>query len=229
MNELVSHRTIIVPQLGATGVQAHIIKSETGFKVIYGPVRASDIGSFLDAGMKTTEEMRRVEFTMSDRLLLSPIELIRYLKYLPLLYIFFLIYNLFGTGGPGHALTTALLNIVPIAGAIAIGAIVVPALLPFIPFRAFSLKGLLAGILWSSAVLFIYDIFRFPDVLLFRIGIVLIMIAIISFMSLNFTGSTTYTSLSGVKLETRISLPLMILFSAGGVVLIIIVKVMELI
>src|SRR5512138_3296020 len=37
--EIVSHRKLILPQLGATGVAAHKVKEETGFNVHYGPVR----------------------------------------------------------------------------------------------------------------------------------------------------------------------------------------------
>ena len=75
LNKLVSHGTVILPQLGAPGVAAHEVKRRTGFKVVYGPVRASDIKDFLRAGMKATAKMRTVSFGFMDRLILTPIEL----------------------------------------------------------------------------------------------------------------------------------------------------------
>ena len=73
--EHVKRRRIILPQLGAPGVAAHKVKSQTGFHVVYGPVRAKDIPEFLDNGQEATPEMRRVTFPLWERLVLTPIEL----------------------------------------------------------------------------------------------------------------------------------------------------------
>jgi CO dehydrogenase/acetyl-CoA synthase gamma subunit (corrinoid Fe-S protein) len=67
LSDLVRHRRIILPQLGAPGVAAHAVKELTGFKVLYGPVRAKDIPSFLQAGYKATPKMRKVKFSFFDR------------------------------------------------------------------------------------------------------------------------------------------------------------------
>ena len=56
--KIVSHRKIIVPQLGAVGVSAHKVKKLSGFSVIYGPVRAKDIIEFMQSGMQAAEKMR---------------------------------------------------------------------------------------------------------------------------------------------------------------------------
>jgi len=56
----VSHRKLVLPQLAAPGVAAHEVKRRTGFRVIYGPVRAADIPTFLAARMTATPEMRQV-------------------------------------------------------------------------------------------------------------------------------------------------------------------------
>ncbi|MCP4229238.1 MAG: acetyl-CoA synthase subunit gamma, partial [bacterium] len=82
IGEIVSHRNLIVPQLGAPGISAHRVKQKSGFKVIYGPVRAEDIKNFLDAGMEATKEMRRVEFPLKDRVILGPVELVGGIKYI---------------------------------------------------------------------------------------------------------------------------------------------------
>ena len=39
LGEIVSHRTLVVPQLGAPGVAAHQVKNRCGFRVVYGPVQ----------------------------------------------------------------------------------------------------------------------------------------------------------------------------------------------
>jgi len=48
--------------------------------------------------------------------------------------------------------------------------------------------------------------------------------AISSFLAMNFTGSSTFTSLSGVKKEMKISLPVQIVFAVTGIILLVIGK-----
>jgi hypothetical protein len=43
LGSVVSHRRLILPQLGASGVAAHTVAKATGFTVVFGPVRAEDI------------------------------------------------------------------------------------------------------------------------------------------------------------------------------------------
>ena len=73
--EVVNHRHLILPQLGAPGVAAHEIRKGCGFSVAYGPVRARDIRPFLAAGGKASPAMRRVDFPVMDRLALTPVEI----------------------------------------------------------------------------------------------------------------------------------------------------------
>jgi hypothetical protein len=54
----------------------------------------------------------------------------------------------------------------------------------------------------------------------------LIITAISSFVAMNFTGSSTYTSLSGVKKEMKIAIPLQIAFAVVGFVLFILSKIL---
>ena len=90
LSEIVSHKTLVLPQLGAPGVRAHEVTRRTGFSVVYGPVRAHDIKSFLDSGFKATQEMRTVKFTVWDRLVLTPMELVATAKYSLMVYGVFL-------------------------------------------------------------------------------------------------------------------------------------------
>ena len=64
LTEVVNHRRLILPQLGAPGVAGQVIPKETGFRVVYGPVMAEDLPAFLDAGRKATPEMRRKEIPL---------------------------------------------------------------------------------------------------------------------------------------------------------------------
>lgn len=52
LDTIVKNKTLILPQLGAPGVSAHIITKYTGFKVIYGPVAAVDIPDFCKGDMR---------------------------------------------------------------------------------------------------------------------------------------------------------------------------------
>jgi CO dehydrogenase/acetyl-CoA synthase delta subunit len=75
LRDIVHHRTLTLPQLGAPGVAGHEVKKRTGFKVEYGPVRAADLPEYLTTG-EATPDMRRVRFTLRDRLTLIPVELV---------------------------------------------------------------------------------------------------------------------------------------------------------
>ena len=82
LESVVSHRTLIVPQLGATGVSAHRVKALCGWNVRFGPIRAEDLPEFLDKGMKASEKMRKIDFPLADRLVLVPVDIKGHLKYL---------------------------------------------------------------------------------------------------------------------------------------------------
>ena len=73
---VVSHRRIIVPQLGAPGVSAQDVARLSEFAVEYGPVRAHDLPEYLKTHT-ATPAMRRVEFPLTDRVVLAPVELVQ--------------------------------------------------------------------------------------------------------------------------------------------------------
>jgi len=72
LKDIVRHRRLILPQLGAAGVSAHEVKKLVHFKVEYGPVRAADLPAYLHNGQQATPKMRRVRFGLSDRLAGQP-------------------------------------------------------------------------------------------------------------------------------------------------------------
>lgn len=221
LKRLVTHNQIILPQLGAPGVSGHQIAKYTGFKVIYGPVYAKDIKEFLINNCKATEEMRRINFSLSERMVVSPLETLIGIKYLPFIFIFFVFMELIQNDF-SQALENGLLNTIPYAIAIIIGTILVPMLLPILPFRAFSMKGLVLGGIWSVVVIKYSNVFYYDNNIILNISNSLLLTSIISFLALNFTGSTTFTSLSGVKKETLIAVPVILTSALVGVVLMII-------
>jgi hypothetical protein len=82
LSEIVSHRKLVVPQLGAPGIAAHEVRRICGFKVVYGPVRARDIKAYLEAAMDATDDMRRVTFGLGERVEVIGVELTAVLKWI---------------------------------------------------------------------------------------------------------------------------------------------------
>lgn len=203
--EVVSHRTVILPQLGAPGVSAHEVTQLSGFKVIYGPVRANDVKQFLSNGMEASSAMRTVYFSALDRLVLTPVELVPAMKYALLTFGALFILNTLGLAVYGVG------DLYAILGAVVTGAILTPVLLPWIPGRMFALKGALLGLVWAVAMILIFQ----PGIL-GAAAYLLLIPAVAAFLGMNFTGASTYTSFSGVQKEMRISVPPMILCILSG-------------
>ncbi len=212
---IVNHREVIVPQLGAPGIAAHRVPKLSGFKVRYGPIRAMDLPDFLDAGLKASPSMRVKTFPLRERAVLVPVELVGALKYcaaaIPLV---LLLSGLSGSGGfLANMRIHGLLAVWALAGAIASGAILTPLLLPWLPGRAFSVKGFETGALVGAAVLAIHRNSPASASLTGHIetaALFLLVLAVSSYLGMNFTGSSTYTSLSGVRKEMRWAVPLQI-------------------
>ncbi len=213
LSGVVTHRKLILPQLGAVGVNAHEVLKRSGFAVSYGPVRAGDIKAYLASGNKATEEMRRVRFTLYDRLVLTPVELVNAVKKFLLVFGGLFIVNLFAARPFGLA------DFVACIGAVIAGTVVTPVLLPFIPGRAFAWKGWLMGLLWAIAVCQLNGWYSMEAWML-AAGYLLALPAISAYFAMNFTGSSTYTSFSGVTQEMRRALPPILISVVAGTVLI---------
>jgi hypothetical protein len=212
LSSIVKNRTIILPQLGAPGVAAHIVTAQTGFKVVYGPVRAADLPKFLANGLKADVEMRNVTFPLQERLAVIPVELVQSWKVALAALVYVLIIRLIS----GDVLSwSTVLQFLPYIAAILIGCAVVPALLSLIPGRSFAFKGWFIG---TIAVLIFIWLSGENRVVNYSASL-LILPAITAFLALNFTGCSTYTSISGVKKEMKIALPLLIFSALSGIVL----------
>jgi acetyl-CoA decarbonylase/synthase complex subunit gamma len=86
-------------------------------------------------------------------------------------------------------------------GALFAGAVLVPALLPWLPGRSFALKSAAAGLAMVAAFSPLLPGLGQPG------ARALIYAAAASFIGLDFTGASTYASLSGVKKEMRLAMP----------------------
>lgn len=210
LDQVVNHRHLLLPLLGAPGIAAHEVVRTTGFQVHYAAIRAADLPEYLDNGRTTTTRMREVSFTLYERLVLIPVEVLQTLKImLPSAALLFLLGWWLQGPQTGMAATTALL------GAVAAGTIVVPLLLPWLPSRRLAVKGAMVGIVWSILWLtWVGHHVSWPV----AAATLLAVTAISSFCGLNFTGSTPYTSRSGVQREMRSTLPALAAALGGAVV-----------
>lgn len=202
LKEVVSHRNLILPQLGAPGVAAHEVRKRSGFKVTYGPVRAADLRLYLENG-RATPEMRRVRFTLRDRITLIPVELVFVL--IPIL------------------IVAVVLRSIPAVVAMLAGTVLFPVLLPWLPTPNFTTKGFILGVLvalpfalsallahpeaawWARSGKALADLLVFPP--------------ITAYLALNFTGSTSFTSRTGVRNEIYAYIPALVWMFGIGTVL----------
>jgi hypothetical protein len=209
VHKVVNHNQLVLPQLSATGVAAHLVKKESGFGVIYGPVRAKDLPKFLAGGFKAEPEMRKVIFPAKERFVLIPVELAHLPK--PSLWILLAAFAISGIGTSIFSFSAAWVRGGMLAAAYATGilagAVAAPILLPWVPARSFALKGAILGALGGAGVV---ALFRGELKVLGAVALMLCTTAISSYLAMNFTGSTPFTSPSGVEKEMRRAIPLQV-------------------
>ncbi len=216
--DVVSHRRLILPQLSATGVSARKVKTMCGFEIVWGPVHARHIKEFLDRQMQATPDMRKVTFTLRERVELIPVELNHMGK--PTIY---LVPALFLLSGVGHGIFSASTAVSRGAAAllayilaILAGAVLAPTLLPWLPGRAFAIKGAVVGAA-TGALLSAFLAGQLAP--LEMVALTLFIMAISSYLAMNFTGSTPYTSPTGVEKEMRKAIPAQAVGALAAVVL----------
>lgn len=228
VRQLVSHQRIIVPQLGAPGIAASMVKKLTGFRVIFGPADAADIPEFINNSYKATPSMRKVKFSMKDRVILTPMEIIPAMKKFPMVALGFLL--IFGLQPEGIIFRDAIFQGLPfiLLGLLAVlsGAFITPLLLPFVPFRSFALKGIIMGGLVSAIFMDITGLIILPHIIL-TIAAYILFPLLSSYIALQFTGSTTYTGMTGVQKELKWSIPLYISGLVASSILVIIYKLIQ--
>ena len=212
LNEVVNHRRLILPQLGAPGIAAHEVKADTGFIVEYGPVRAADLPEYLKTH-QATPEMREVKFPLRDRLVLIPVEITTAWK--PILIAL----------GLGYIIGNVPYLLVVLT-VILCGTAVFPILLPWLPTKDFSTKGaflgLLAALPFVAAVLLSHSDWNWYRQAGQVLGYLFAMSSSVAYISLNFTGATTFTSRMGVKKEIYAYIrPMAVSFAIGLILLVV--------
>ncbi|QJT07910.1 hypothetical protein E8L03_02750 [Oceanidesulfovibrio marinus] len=204
LDQAAPHAPLIFPQMGATGVVGREVAKRTGRKVLFGPLRAGDVPRYLENDFQADEAMRRVTFTLRERAVLTPVEFLLLAR--PLVFVFLALFVLSGVAPGLFSLHAAWARGLAACGATVLaclaGGVAAPVLLPWLPGRAFSLKGaqtgaitgLVSALLWAGGFLS-------------GAALVLWSAAVGSYLCMNFTGSTPFTSPSGVEKEMRRYLP----------------------
>jgi len=215
LHEVVRHRQVIVPQLGAPGVAAQRVRQGCGFTVCWGPIRARDLKAFLAAGGQATPAMRQLSFTLVERLLLIPVEIsLLVTPSLWLVPLFFVLAAL--SPHPSLSLIWQRGGDLSLAfgSGVVSGAVLVPIGLPWLPWRSFYLKGLLVGLLGGLALVAGRGVVGWD-----ALAMVLLSMAVSSYAAMNFTGATPYASPSGVEKEMRLGIPAQMLALLGAALL----------
>lgn len=223
----VSHKNLVVPQLGAPGIAAHEIKKKTGFSVNYGPIRSKDIQTYFAGGNRVTDAMKTVTFTLWERMVLVPIEVLAIAKksVIPLIALA-LIMGLQKQGIMFHQMWVLFAPIiVALCAAIVSGCILHPLLLPLMPMRSFALQGLILGLV-VGALLHLSGLFSQASIYA-QAAAYLLIASLSSYCAFNFTGSTPIANKSGVKKELKIAVPLYIASAAITAILLIVYKISQ--
>jgi len=207
LEKIVDHKRVIVPQLGAVGVSARDVKKLSGFRVVYGPIRANDIPAFLKNSSKAGKKMRQVTFNLYERFILTPVEIQMVLK--PALITALILFFISGIG-PGifsftGAFERGIISILALISGIVSGAFVTPVLLPFIPSKKFAAKGIITGSIFAVLLMALISsaINGIPGYL----ALFFFSVTISSYLAMNFTGATPFTSPSGVEKEMKQYIP----------------------
>jgi acetyl-CoA decarbonylase/synthase complex subunit gamma len=211
LGEVVGHKVLVLPQLGAPGVAAPEVARRSGFRVQWGPVRAEDIKPWLANGRQKTDAMRAVRFRLKDRLEVTGVELAHAW---PVLLAALVLGGLWGLPADPGWLGRAARMAAFVAGLVPVGTVVFMALLPVLPFKAFALKGALLGALWGLAAV---PLLGFGW--LSAVAAVLTGMPVAAFLAMNFTGSSTFTCQPGAQAEVEKGFWPMVVSLAAGLVL----------
>jgi hypothetical protein len=195
LRDIVEHRNLVLPQLAAPGVSAPELARRLGWRITWGPVRASDLPTFLDTGMRATPEMRRVRFGMRERLTLVPVELVQAWPILAAGLVVTGIAALISSPDSSAVLSRTLMATF---GTWVVAGLGFPALLPWLPGKAFALKGALLGLVWGLTAVPLLAAGPW-----FGPALIMATTAGLSFTGMNFTGASTFTSQTGALFEVN--------------------------
>jgi CO dehydrogenase/acetyl-CoA synthase delta subunit len=218
LSRVVTHRRLLLPIMAAAGVKALEVKKRSGFEVLFATLRIQDLPAYLDNGMQATREMRELTFSFRERLILAPIEVIGGMK--SFLYAGLPLALLAGFPAGSFSLKRSLALLVLYGISVLCGTVLVPLLLPQLPGRMFAVKGAIAGCVCSLICAAIMNS-AVPLGRLDLAAMVLLMSMVSAFYAMNFTGSTPFTSPSGVRREMQRALPAMAVAGILGIALLV--------
>ncbi len=156
----VSHRTLILPPLGAPGIKKSEVQKQTGWKVKWGPVSAEDIPRYLADNCKRDERMKRVTYNLKERLDTGLGSLFPF--YLIFALIFLIFFN-------SHLMTYFLVG--------ALSFLIFMSMVPWIPGKRGITKALFCNAI-LLAVLLALEFITTPNANPFRAGLIIAMIMI---------------------------------------------------
>lgn len=207
LSELVSHRKVILPQLGAPGVSAFEVKNQSGFRVIYGPVEAEDIQTFIREGYTASKQMRQVNFKLKDRLMLTPLEFMQSMRFSLLLMAAVLFIGILGSYQLRDMAWVRTIAVWAVSLSF-VGAVVFPVFLPMLKGNMFSRKVMPLTLIWGLYMSLVLRSAGYAT--LEWMGLLLAGGGMIELYALNFTGATPITSYSETKVETLRAVPYII-------------------
>jgi hypothetical protein len=216
LKQLVNHDTLILPELAQSSVADHLVFNRGGFRVEYGPERAYDIPEYLETH-QLTPEMQIVRYSLWERMRLIPFDISGFIA--PLLIGSAMVFIL---GGMMPAVATAL--------AILAGVFLFPLVLPWLPSKDFSTKGIFLGLIITlpfSLAILLQD----PQtwmVVVTAIALLILLPPITSFIALNFAGTATFNKHSGTQAELVTYIPVHILLFGVGLVIMVAMRIITL-
>jgi hypothetical protein len=206
VKNVVRHKRLILPQLGASTMNMVDVRKHCKMNIVYGPVRASDIKNFLLNNLECSREERNVTFNLVDRLVLIPVDFISNFKWVLYAFILSLLFNMVTHGFDQSVIMMSATHSIPYLMALVFATVIFPILLPIIPFKAFSLKGMVLSIPLVVYLSINSELLLMSDILASVVVQLILIASLVTFLSLNFTGTTNFTSFSGVKIETKYQL-----------------------
>jgi NAD-dependent dihydropyrimidine dehydrogenase PreA subunit len=149
----IDNHTLILPQLGATGIERQKVTEATGWAAIWGPARLEDLPSFLHQNHRATPRQRFMRFPLWERLEIAVMWAI------PMIIIGVLLFGLLGGWRLGFAV--GMVVVVLVFGIFAaLPWLRVTGRLRWVTFSFFALIGFVFGsvILWISGGVSVRDL-----------------------------------------------------------------------
>jgi hypothetical protein len=217
VKEITGTNKVILPQLGATSMEPYLVRKFMNVDIVYGPVRSSDLKKFISEG-KASDEMRKVDFKLKDRIVLTPVEILQNTKFWIGTLVICALLSI--TGSEVFGFYKTFIMAMPTLIGLFMSTIVFHVFLPILPGKYFSVKGLLLGLLPATMVLLKPEMVYLKKEYAFMVGYAILILVMTSWIAFKFTGSTTYTSMSGVEIETKKIMPVIKIATYTGFALI---------